>query len=412
MGFGDETYRRRFKSPNMLGTLFGSIEVRRCVYECLEPGERCIAPLELRLGVVAGLATPALAERIGRWSAEHNQQEVLALLQAEHGVCWSVKSLRQIAEAVRDGVTQPGERARQDRLIELLTAAEESPGKHRPTLAVGRDGVMVPIRGQGYQEAATGTVSVNDRRGKRLGTVYLGRMPESGQHRLTKQMAGLLTAVLVTWHALGQSCPRLAYLTDGGSHPRQFFHQVLKRMADPWRPGQRLAWAWTLDFFHACEHLWKVAESLFGESPATWAWYRRMRHWLRHREGGVGDILRSATQHANRRKMRACRQKVFETAYRYLRRHGRWMDYAARRKVRLPIGSGVTEAACKTVFTQRLKRSGMTWGIAGGQVVVDLRVLVLSNVWERSYGAYLAARPLPTVVSDPSQQRESPRIAA
>jgi hypothetical protein len=59
------------------------------------------------------------------------------------------------------------------------------------------------------------------------------------------------------------------------------------------------------------------------------------------------------------------------------------MDYAARKQVRLPIGSGVTEAACKTVFAERLKRSGMTWGIEGGQVIVDLRVLVLSGVWER-----------------------------
>jgi hypothetical protein len=29
------------------------------------------------------------------------------------------------------------------------------------------------------------------------------------------------------------------------------------------------------------------------------------------------------------------------------------------------------------VFTQRLKCSGMKWGIEGGQVIVDLRVLVL-----------------------------------
>ena len=59
--FGRETYRRRAKTPNTLGTLFGPIPLRRCAYECLEPGEPCIWPLELRLGVVAGLATPALA---------------------------------------------------------------------------------------------------------------------------------------------------------------------------------------------------------------------------------------------------------------------------------------------------------------------------------------------------------------
>ena len=43
----------------------------------------------------------------------------------------------------------------------------------------------------------------------------------------------------------------------------------------------------------------------------------------------------------------------------------------------LPIGSGVTEAACKTVFTQRLKQSGMTWSLEGVKIV-DLRVVHLA----------------------------------
>lgn len=409
---GRDTYRRREKTPNTLGTLFGPIELRRCVYECLEAGEACVWPLELRLGVVAGRATPALAERVGRWSADHEQAAVRGLLRAEHGVSWSVGSVRKVAAAVRDGVAGPGEHARVDRLAELLAEAERSPGKHRPTLACGRDGVMVPIRDRGYQEAATATVSVHDRRGKRLGTVYLGRMPEPGQHRLTGQLTAMLTAVLGAWQAGGGACPRLAYLSDGGHHPQEFFRRVLSRMADPWRPGRVLPWQWTLDFFHACGHLWTVAESLFGASAAGWAWYRRMRHWLRDRTGGVANILRSATQQENRRKMTKGRKQEYGTAYRYLRRHARWMNYAACRQVRLPIGSGVTEAACKTVFAQRLKRSGMTWGIDGGQVIVDLRVLVLSGVWERSYAAYLHARPVPEEGSYPPRQTQTPGIAA
>lgn len=80
--------------------------------------------------------------------------------------------------------------------------------------------------------------------------------------------------------------------------------------------------------------------------------------------------------------------------------------------MKLPIGSGVTEAACKTVFTQRLKRSGMTWGIAGGQVIVDLRVLVLSGVWDRSYAAYLKNQTIPQGASYQAHRRETTRIAA
>jgi hypothetical protein len=46
----------------------------------------------------------------------------------------------------------------------------------------------------------------------------------------------------------------------------------------------------------------------------------------------------------------------------------------------LPIGSGVTEAPFKTVFTQRFKRSGMRWHIETGQVILDLRVIQLSGI--------------------------------
>ncbi len=155
-----------------------------------------------------------------------------------------------------------------------------------------------------------------------------------------------------------------------------------------------------------------MAESLFGESPAAWSWYRRMRHGLRDRKGGVANILRSASQQQKRQKMTPSRRQEYGTAYRYLRRHAPWMNYAANRKVKLPIGSGVTEAACKTVFAERLKRSGMTWGIAGGQVIVDLRVLVLSQVWERAFAASLHAQPLPQEVSYHPRNAKSPAIAA
>ncbi len=88
------------------------------------------------------------------------------------------------------------------------------------------------------------------------------------------------------------------------------------------------------------------------------------------------------------------------------------MDDAACRKARLPIGSGVTEAACKTVFAERLKRSGMTWGLEGGQVIVDLRVLILSAVWERSYTAFVEAMPLPQPESSRLRDAITPEIAA
>ena len=62
--------------------------------------------------------------------------------------------------------------------------------------------------------------------------------------------------------------------------------------------------------------------------------------------------------------------------------------------MRLPIGSGVTEAGCKVVFTQRFKESGMTWSLEGGEVILRLRLAVLSGVWDQVYRNYLKHRPL------------------
>jgi hypothetical protein len=62
------------------------------------------------------------------------------------------------------------------------------------------------------------------------------------------------------------------------------------------------------------------------------------------------------------------------------------------------------------VITQRLKRSGMSWMVAGGQVILDIRVIWLSGVWENVHQHYLVSQPIPvtqeerTKVVPPGQQ--------
>src|SRR5689334_9796282 len=59
-------------------------------------GLRNIFPLEMRLGLTAGRATPALMERVGRASAQHTQKTVLEWLQQDHNVQWSAETLRKV----------------------------------------------------------------------------------------------------------------------------------------------------------------------------------------------------------------------------------------------------------------------------------------------------------------------------
>ncbi len=61
----------------------------------------------------------------------------------------------------------------------------------------------------------------------------------------------------------------------------------------------------------------------------------------------------------------------------YYKNHRPQMHYAQYREQNYPIGSGVTEAACKTLIKQRLCSSGMRWKEKDASVI--LRALVLTD---------------------------------
>jgi hypothetical protein len=390
------TYRINKRTKATIATSFGAITIWSYYYLNEEDGEPGLHPLHAQLGIVAN-ASPVLAERAARWAVDHSQSEVRKLLAAEHGLDWSNDRLRRMLREFRRLVVTFRAEAQAERLLKWLADAVRSRGRHRPVLAVGRDGVMVPVRHGGpYQEASAGTVSVYDRCRKRLGTVYLGQMPESHQVTMTEELTALITTVLKKW--AGPE-PRLVYVTDKGKAQDDYYKRILKRMRHPWNPKQHLQWEWVLDFFHAASYVGKVSEALFGNSTKNGQrWFRRMRHWLRDRDHGVTQMLRSAMQHYNRCKLTKAEEKEFWKAYRYLRKHSRLMAYARCRRQGLPIGSGVTEAACKTVFTQRLKRSGMRWSNEFGQVIVDLRVIYLSGIWDDVVRRDLRSRPQPQII--------------
>lgn len=405
-----QTYRRNKRTPATVATSFGPITLRSWLYLCAEDGEPGLHPLHVSLGIGKGAATPLLAERVARAAVEHTQAEVRRWLGREHGLRWSNDRLRAVLRDFRHALLPFVAELQQARLLHWLRQAERSRGRHRPVLAAGRDGILLPMRGGHYQEASTATLSVYDRRRRRLGTVYLGQMPETKQTTLSRALTDLLVGVLRAYEG---PVPRLAYVTDKGSAPEEYYRRVLRKMKHP-RDGRPLVWEWVLDFYHVCGYLGQMAEALFGAATAAAAlWFAKMRRWLRERRQGAAQVARSASQLLGRRKMTRAEQSAFWKAYRYLRRNRRWMDYEGYRRRGLPIGSGVTEAGCKTVFTQRFKRSGMRWGHEFGQVIVDLRVAHLSGVWEEAFARDLAGRAVPEPdgvplrVEPPGSQRTS-----
>ena len=407
----EEFSRKRHKTLHRAGVacLFGMIELWRWSYEPLseerEAGLRSIAPLVEQLGIVGDKATPALAEVIGRLAQERSESSVGEFLKREHDVQLCAKTVCNIRDAVAQGTS---EHLQGQQVQLLLEAVKEGRRKGQVILSVGRDGIFVPLRGvqdDRWKEAAVGTVSVyiKPRRGKtrRLCTVYLGQMPKPGQEELSDNLTALLQQVLSDDSARGI---RLVYVTDAGHHPQDYFKRVLQNMDDPQRPGKKLAWTCVVDFFHACGRLNQFADALFHEAATATAWVRRMRHILKHEPNAVHKILHSAIA-LRPKSLRGKAKENYEAAYNYLLNHRSGMDYAAYRKQHLPIGSGVTEAACKTVFTQRFKCSGMIWGrnndydhrdpeslLTGARSVLTLRLAVLSRVWPAVFQAYLATK--------------------
>ena len=330
-----------------------------------------------------------MAEAATRYLAETGatQQTVLQRLRREHGVEWGVKKLRDVTEHLSTAMEEFRREFQTKRVLELLQQAAASKGNRKIVLAAGRDGItLMTYPHSFYEVATTATLTVYDRRGRRVGSVFLAYAPQLGQGQMTDELAALIREVLAEWEG---PLPRLCYVTDAGENEVKFYREVLRRMRHP-RSGQRLQWSWIVDYYHAAQRITTMAEALFGDSAQGQAWAAKMRKLLK-KPNGPARVLWSAAQMRSRHGLAKSRRKTFQQAYNYLRTRTRYMQYADFRSQGLPIGSGITEAACKTIFTQRLKLSGMRWGNCGAQRILNLRVCLLSGIWGEVYRAVVTS---------------------
>ncbi len=378
--------RLRKKTPNRyVSTLFGNVCLKRFGYRCWDAthvSEPCIFPLESRLGLMHGV-TPALGMKVGEHAAKSPQEQTITWLREEHGVTIGTDRLRKFVSALSPLLSEHRQALQVKTLLEALSEANGSRGNRRPVLAVGRDGITMCENRHSFWEVATAaTVTVFDRAGKRLHTVYLAHPPELGQATMSHMLNDLLVDLLEQWEG---PQPTLAYVADSGDNESSYFDDVLRHMPDP-HTGKTLSWQRVVDFYHAAERIWSIAEALFGKKNWRYhAWARRMLRILKEKPNGPKRVLHSAAAHAARKKLGKQRKEKLRLALNYIRRRTKWMQYAEFRQRHIPIGSGITEAACKTIFTQRLKLSGMRWSREGAERILALRVILLSGIWEQAY---------------------------
>jgi hypothetical protein len=328
-------------------TPYGVATVARHVYQGPQGGPT-YCPLDRDARIVVS-STPRFAKVLSHKYAEFSSPRAQIDLEENHGRVVSRCLIQDVADAVAAAAL-----AKEEDWSYTLPKFEAPPA----TVAVSLDGTCTLMCEDGWREAMVGTLAFYDREGERQHTVYLAATPEYGKAKFL----GKLEAEIGRARA---KCPDAHYvgIADGAKGNWEF----LGRHTD----------VQVTDFWHAAEYLGKAAVVVYRGQPRTReAWLEEACRRLKHEPGGAEWVLKRLRTLARERPWAKGHEDVQAAITYFANQSGAGrMDYAARVAVNEPIGSGVTEAACKVIVKQRLCGSGMKWTEAGAAVVLSLRAL-------------------------------------
>jgi hypothetical protein len=413
---GGVSYQSVLQAAETYLSSAGPVRVERHLYRPAGRKAKSICPLELRAGIMNGYWTPQAAR---------------------HGAFVMAQLPAGAAEALFQelGAMQPS-RSTLDRLPRTLSAHWEA---HRPEwetavqgqetvpgeatiLAVSVDGVMAPLKPPpeeraeraakrtapgkqasgppGYREVGCGTLTLYDGEGERVQTIRYARMPEYKKGTLAAQLQAEAQAILGARPDL-----RRVYLADGADSNWELLAEVERAVG-----GDPAGAVQIVDFYHACEHLQEGCDAIWGQSTLrSQAEFARLRVLLKEADEGAARIIRTLKYHAGRAT--GSRRHRIRAALTYFRNQHHRMYYAAYQRQHFPIASGVMEAACKTLVTQRLKGSGMAWTMAGGQAILTLRSLLQSDRWAQAWPLLAADFRQPVMMPEENTEVALPLAA-
>jgi hypothetical protein len=397
---GQEWRKCLSNQPKTYLSASGPITVSRNLYRPAGGG-KSICPLELGAGIIGGLHTPVLARQVAYLMGHLTSEETshvfteLGITGPSSSTCDRLpKRLSTVWEAHR---VQWEGALREQEWVEAETSV----------VAVSLDGVMVPDKDSqreakakreaaqesggskslggpaGYREVGCGTVTLYDEEGQRLDTVRYGRAPEYKKTTLTEQLDAELKSILAVRPDL-----EVVAIADGAEENWRYFDRPL------YAEATRI-----VDHGHACEHLRAAMTAYYGDpSVEGRAEYARLRILLRDQPGGVDEVIMELARLGRKLggSRRKSRRKRLRSELTYFTNQRDRMDYAAYQARGLPIGSGLVEAACKTLATQRLKRSGMSWR-DGKQAILTIRSLQQSGRWSAAWGLLSAHFRVPVL---------------
>lgn len=339
---------KRYETP------YGAVNIPRHVYQTSKGG-RIYCPLDERARIITS-STPRFAKIISHKYSQLSAREVADDLQLNHGRPVSRSFLQDVVDVV-GSIAQATE---ESWMYEIPKQDE-----HVETVSLSLDGTCILMREDGYREAMAGTVSLYNKGGERLHTIYLGASPEYGKTRFLERLERTIYHVRLQY-------PDAKYvgIADGAKVNWDFLEKHTECQI--------------LDFYHATEYLTDVARAVHPMLEGKRKdWLADACHRLKHDKNAASDLLDEMKEINADRLKEEIRSKL-KAAITYFTNQGHRMEYEQYRAMNFPIGSGVTEAACKTLVKQRLCQSGMKWKDKGAALVLRLRALVCTKgCWEQ-----------------------------
>ncbi len=326
-------------------TPYGEVSVPRHVYQTSKGG-KTFCPLEQNARILLS-ATPLFAKQLSHKYAEHGAGRVTIDLEENHGRRVARSFVQNIADAVA-AIAQATEEC-----WEYETPTQE---RSVNAVSIGIDGTCMLTVKDGWRQAMVGTIALHSTDGERLHTIYLGATPEYGKETFIARMEREISRVRALF-------PRALFigLADGAKDNWPFLEKHTDRQL--------------LDFYHASEYLTKVADAVFfKDAEERESWLENACHRLKHNRTGPAALLREMKDYRSRH-IGPERRDILDDCITYFTNQKKRMNYAAHVEENLPIGSGITEAACKVIVKQRLCGSGMRWKEQGAAAVLSLRTL-------------------------------------
>jgi hypothetical protein len=295
----------------------------------------------------------------------------------------SVPRLREIVE--REGMQVLA--ARRAGLLTPNWRAEDCrrhPGAASQVL-VGGDGVMVPVITAAEKAKRRAGRKHVRRRGKKHHRVHRHRGADQGWKEFK---IGLF------YDAGKEHC--YAFATKGN---HEEFGRQLRREAGKIRLGQAdkkfsvtdgAEWIrrqmrsrlpmldeMILDFYHFAEHVAAASTACWGQDTAeSKNWTVKVLHMAKH-DGPLAVLKEIAAARALLRA--AAKRKALSNLEQYVAKRLEMTDYPRFVAAGFDIGSGPTEAKCKTV-PSRLKGSGMRWNLPNAEAMAALACVDQSNM--------------------------------